>query len=86
MSFTAGQASALLENSHTEEELRLLIGQLDTNTHGSVTVLYSGSLNGSDQHSMDAIAQLKANPELRILDNTEAFKLSGTKVSELKAS
>lgn len=38
-----------------------------------MTVLYSGSLNGTNIHTTAAINELKSNPDLRVLDNTEAF-------------
>ena len=74
MGLTAEQANERLPKINTPEELRELINQLDTRTHGKVTILYSASVNGSTLHTMDAIAHLKQNPDLRVLDNTEAFK------------
>jgi hypothetical protein len=70
---TFDQAMNELDSVHTKEQLTDLIRRLDTNTHGSVTVLYSGMLD-SDMHSMDVISGLKNNPDYRILDNTDAFK------------
>ena len=72
------KANELLDLVHTKEDLQALIDNLNTSTHGSTTVLYSGSFNGKSDndavHTTDAITQLKKDPNLRILDNTEAFK------------
>ncbi len=78
MSLKVAQANALLDSAKSEADLRNIIAQLDTSTPGTTTVLYSGSLNGKSGndavHTMAAIAELKKDPNLRILDNTEAFK------------
>ena len=74
MNFSAEQANALLVEERNEADLRVLINQLNTSTHGNVTVLYSGSLNGTNIHTTTAINELKNNSDLRVLDNTEAFK------------
>ena len=48
MRLTVAQANALLddvEKVKTAEDLRNIIRQLDTNTHGSIRLTYSGELN-----------------------------------------
>lgn len=73
MSLTAAAANDLLDGIDTAEGLRALIAQLDVSTHGSTTVLYSGWLNDTVETG-DVISEMKKDPSLRILDNTEAFK------------
>ena len=84
MTLTFEQANALLDqnifsanSTATQAEkiaaLRDIINKLDITTTGNVTVLYSGMIN-SDIHSTQAIRDMKNNPNVRVLDNTEAFK------------
>ncbi len=72
MALTLAQANALLDSAQTEADLRDIVAQLDTSTHGATTVLYSGLLNGKfgddAVHAMEAIAELKNDSNLRILD------------------
>ncbi|NUF50341.1 calcium-binding protein, partial [Gilliamella sp. ESL0250] len=66
-------AEKLLFKVKDANGLRDLIQQLDINTHGKTTILYSGMLD-SGVHTSQIIDQLKNNSSLRLIDNTEASK------------
>lgn len=70
MTFTAQQVADQLALINTEAELRALINQLDTTTHGTTTVLYSGRIGKT--HTSAYINELKNNPDLRVIDNAES--------------
>ena len=61
-----------------EELLRGIIERLDVSTHGSTTVLYSGSieieLGRHGRGTGHLVNELKNNADIRLLDNTEAFR------------
>ncbi|MCD8460356.1 calcium-binding protein [Xylella taiwanensis] len=74
MSLTAEQANALLDSITTKEQLRDLINQLDINSGGSTTVLYSGNtVNGLDNFQI-LQGMLHNGDDIRVIDNTEAAK------------
>ena len=61
-----------------EDLLRGIIERLDVSTHGSTTVLYSGSieieLGRHGRGTGHLVNELKNNANIRLLDNTEACK------------
>ena len=61
-----------------EDLLRGIIERLDVSTHGSTTVLYSGpieiELGENGRGTGHLVNELKNNADIRLLDNTEAFK------------
>ncbi|WP_270501865.1 hypothetical protein, partial [Kluyvera ascorbata] len=77
---TTRQANNLLDSITTEAELRELLYQLDVSCAGSTTVLYSGALgevetsdgNMNTIRSSDIVDGLKDNPDIRLIDKTEA--------------
>ncbi|HEB4874457.1 TPA: hypothetical protein R0C45_002637 [Kluyvera ascorbata F0526] len=77
---TTRQANNLLSSITTEAELRELLYQLDVSCAGSTTVLYSGALgevetsdgNMNTIRSSDIVDGLKDNPDIRLIDKTEA--------------
>jgi Ca2+-binding RTX toxin-like protein len=70
---TKDEAEKRLFKVKDVDGLRDLIQQLDINTHGKTTILYSGWLD-SGVHTSQIIDQLKNNSSLRLIDNTEASK------------
>lgn len=72
MGLTCAQAEAKLASITTAAELRQLLSELDINSSGQTTVLYSGKING--ESSADIAHALKDDPTVRILDKTEAHK------------
>ncbi|NUE96934.1 hypothetical protein GYW75_11170 [Gilliamella sp. ESL0232] len=70
---TKEEAEKRLFKVKDADGLRDLIQQLDINTHGKTTILYSGMLD-SGMHTSQIIDQLKNNSSLRLIDNTEASK------------
>jgi Ca2+-binding RTX toxin-like protein len=90
MGLTVTQANALLDTAQTAEDLRNIIRQLDTDTHGSITLAYSGGLDRQKGIDLGTYPDLngytapwtnnvaselaKTQSNLRVLDNTQAFK------------
>ncbi|MFN9545510.1 MAG: calcium-binding protein [Cyanobacteriota bacterium] len=81
MSLTKEQANLRLESINTPEQLRALINELDVTGVGTTTVLWSGPAgfyggkNPERIASQAVVAGLhSANPEFRIVANTEASK------------
>jgi hypothetical protein len=74
MALTMQEANVLLDNVHTEAELRNLLDQLDINSEGKTTVLYSGNV-AEGIGSGDIIKGMLANGDnVRVIDTTEAAK------------
>ena len=77
---TTKQANSFLNTITSEEELKALLYQLDVSCSGSTTVLYSGVLGevGSTSEAVsivrasDIVNDLKNNPDIRLIDKTEA--------------
>lgn len=78
-SIDASTANYLLDYAKSPEDLRAIIDKIDTNTHGSLTITYSGGLDGLDAGSVapwsnEVAGEFAKRPDLKVLDNTEAFK------------
>jgi hypothetical protein len=60
-----------------ESSLRNLISSLDVSASGSLTVLYSGPIG--DISSAEIAATMASDPNLRVIDKTEAAKFLDVK-------
>lgn len=57
-----------------ENKLRQIIENLDVSTHGNTTVLYSGPIEPGARGTGELVKEFKNNANIRLLDNTEAYK------------
>jgi Ca2+-binding RTX toxin-like protein len=74
MTISIAQAKAALANITTFDQLRALIAQLDTTGTGTQTILYSGGFGGGVDSRGVANAIADSNPNIRIVDKTDAAK------------
>ncbi len=74
MPLTAAQASNLLADVSTPEQLRALIAQIDIFDSGTTTVFFSGELPNGGTARAVAEELARQDPNVRILNETEAAR------------
>ena len=74
MDISLAEANALLEHAQSADDLRDIVRRLAVRADGALTILYSGQTAEGVWSSDVVNGLMKAGEDIRVLDNTEAFR------------